>query len=269
MAKSAEDLALLMDVLVEGENYTQKLVKSWNGMRIGFVDDKLWSFVDFICTADPDLIAQQRADYRNVKTRLRDAGVMVQEDVPFPSMDDLNYNGEDALEQLWNHDFAAEWAAYLEFFDKPQIRSIADMVEFNNQNADKELPSQYPGQQLLELSLKDKMTETQYKEAFELVRLAAKTNGVDKTLADFDLDVIVGPMDGRIPTIAAAAGCPVGTVPLGYSPTNGRPYGLAIVAAAGKDDHIIKFMSAWDATMPKRKPPPQMVEWAETLSSKV
>ncbi|PVH72325.1 amidase signature enzyme [Cadophora sp. DSE1049] len=212
MAKSAEELALLMDVLVEGKNYARDVVKSWEGMRID------WA--------------------------------MVHEDVPFASMDDLNYNGEDALEQLWNHDFAADWAEYLKSFDNALIRSIADM-------------------QLLELSLEDKMTGTEYKEASELIRLAAKTNGVGKTIADFDLDVIIGPMDGRIPTIAAAAGCPVGTIPLGYSPSNGRPYGLAVVAAAEKEDHIIKFMSAWDATMPRRKPPPQMVHWDETLSSQV
>ncbi|KAH7388913.1 hypothetical protein BKA64DRAFT_711029 [Cadophora sp. MPI-SDFR-AT-0126] len=62
------------------------------------------------------------------------------------------------------------------------------MVEFNKQNADKELPPQYPCQQLLELSLEDQMTEAQYKEASELVQLAAMTNGVDKTTADFNLD---------------------------------------------------------------------------------
>lgn len=76
-------------------------------------------------------------------------------------------------------------------------------------------------------------------------------------------------MDGRIPIIAAAAGRPVGTVPLGYSPTNGRPYGLAVVAVAGEEAKMLDFMTAWEATMPERKPPPQMVDCDEKISSKV
>jgi amidase len=113
------------------------------------------------------------------------------------------------------------------------------------------------------------MTEAKYEEAFKSIRLAAKVNSVDKTISDLNLDVIVGPIDGRIPTIAAAAGCPVGTVPLGYSPTNGRPYGLAAVVGAGEEGKMLKFMSARDATMLKRKPPPQMVNWNKKLSPKV
>jgi amidase len=168
-----------------------------------------------------------------------------------------------------DHDFAEEFAEYLKFFDDTAIHDMADIVEFNKINAEKELPPKFPGQQLLEGSLTNEMTEAKYVDAFETVRRAARTNGVQKTIVDFDLDVIIGPMDGRIVTIAAAAGYPVGTVPLGYSPTNGRPYGIAVVAAAGEERKILNFMSAWDETLPKRKPPPQIVDWDQKPSLKV
>jgi amidase len=109
--------------------------------------------------------------------------------------------------------------------------------------------------------LKNEMTEVKYADAFETVRRAASPNGVQKTIMDFDLDVIFGPVDGRIVTIAAAAGYLVGTVLLGYSLTNGRSYGIAVVAAAGEEGKILNFMSAWDETLPKRKPPLQVVDW--------
>ena len=70
-------------------------------------------------------------------------------------------------------------------------------------------------------------------------------------------------MDGRIPTIAAAAGCPVGTMPMGYSITNGRAFGACIVASANGEAKILRSMSAWHATMPARKPPPQLVQAEE------
>jgi hypothetical protein len=36
-----------------------------------------------------------------VKSKLRDAKATIHEDVPFPSMEDLDYDSEDGLEQLW------------------------------------------------------------------------------------------------------------------------------------------------------------------------
>lgn len=108
------------------------------------------------------------------------------------------------------------------------------------------------------------MTKEDYDAAFKSICLAAKTNGIDKRITELGLDVIVGPMDGRIPTIVAAAGCPVGTVSFGYSPTNGRPYGLAVVALAGEEKKILQFMG-----MPKRQAPSQMVDWDMKSSSQV
>lgn len=68
-------------------------------------------------------------------------------------------------------------------------------------------------------------------------------------------------MDGRIPTIAAAAGYPVGTMPMGYSMTNGRAFGACVVAAAHGEAKILRAMSAWHATMPGRKAPSQLVQY--------
>lgn len=50
----------------------------------------------------------------------------------------------------------------------------------------------------------------------------------------------------------------MGTMPLGYSKTNGRPFGMCIVAAADNEDKILRAMKAWDATIAKRKAPPQL-----------
>ncbi len=103
------------------------------------------------------------------------------------------------------------------------------------------------------------MTEEKYAEGVKTIREAAGVNGIDKTLAEFNLDVIIGPMDGRIPTVAAAAGYPVGTMPLGYSSTDGRAFWACIISGAGGEAKILKAMSAWYATMPAREPPPQLV----------
>lgn len=57
----------------------------------------------------------------------------------------------------------------------------------------------------------------------------------------------MGPMNGRIPAIAAAVGYPVGTVPLGYSKTNGRPFRVCVVTTARKEEKMFRAVSAWNA----------------------
>ena len=48
MAKSATDLANLMSILQDGKSYGQYMKKSWKGLRVGFVDPKLWQPADFV-----------------------------------------------------------------------------------------------------------------------------------------------------------------------------------------------------------------------------
>lgn len=105
-------------------------------------------------------------------------------------------------------------------------------------------------------------TEYEYEQAMLFVRTAAGKDGYGRLLQNLNLDVIVGPQDSQLGTIAAAAGYPSASVPLGYATTyNGRAYGLSVIARAGDDDKVIKFMSAWEASQPNlRVPPPQLVE---------
>ncbi|TGO65068.1 hypothetical protein BCON_0004g00650 [Botryotinia convoluta] len=259
MAKSAQDFAYLVDVIL-GTNTTPTLNTSWKGQTVGFVDDILWGFSEFICTPDPVLITQREA-YMDTKRELIEHGATLHEKVPLTSIDELQLDGDDALDQLCNHDYAKAWEKFLKNFPSSSMKSIADVVKFNKLNAKVTLPAEHPGQQLLESALEDKMPEEKYAEGVSLIREAAKTNGIDKTIHQFGPDVIVGPMDGRIPTIAAAAGCPVGTVPLGYSQTNGRPFGLAVVALANEEHKILQFMTAWDEFTPSHLPPPQLMDW--------
>ncbi|KAJ5734300.1 hypothetical protein N7493_003086 [Penicillium malachiteum] len=160
-----------------------------------------------------------------------------------------------------DHDFEREWNVFLKGYKDINIHSLADIVEFNRQHRDEALPPSHPDQDLLEWSLNSGMSEQEYTEGAKMIRETARVNGIDRVLAAYDLDVIMGPMDSKIHTVAAAAGCPVGTMPLGYSSINGRPFGVCIISRAGGEASILKAMSAWHATMPARQPPPQLVNW--------
>ncbi|KAI0871454.1 amidase signature domain-containing protein [Hypoxylon argillaceum] len=259
MAKSPEDLANLMNALTNTD-YSRNLTKSWAGLHVGFVDPKLWSFSPVICNPDEVLIKQQRDEMATAIAKIQELGATVKQPVPLTSMDELVLDGDDALEQLWNHDFEQEWNQFLEGYEQKEVETLKDIVRFNTEHSEEALPERYPRQQLLESAIDEtqKISDEKYAEGVNIIRKAARVNGIDKTLTEYHLDVILGPMDGRIPTIAAAAGYPVGTMPLGYSKTNGRPFGMCIIAGAGHEGKILRAMSAWEAAMAQREPPPQM-----------
>ncbi|KAI0532344.1 amidase signature domain-containing protein [Xylaria digitata] len=260
MAKSSDDPIILIQTL-SNTDYDESLTNSWAGLRVGFIDPTLWSFSPIICDPDEDLIQQQRQEMATTMTKITEMGGTVKQPVPLTSTDELMLDGDDALEQLWNHNFEREWNQFLLGYESKDVETLKDVVLFNSKHSEKALPPRYPGQQLLEAAVdeKQKISHEKYSEGVDLIRKVARINGFDKTLIEYDLDVIVGPMDGRIPTIAAAAGYPVGTMPLGYSVSNGRPFGMCIVARAGQEGKILRAMSAWDATIVKRKPPAQML----------
>lgn len=80
----------------------------------------------------------------------------------------------------------------------------------------------------------------------------------------FGVDVILGPADGRMATLAAAAGYPVGTVPLGFADFNGRAFGMNVIASADQEGRMVQLMSGWEKTFPEaRLPPPQLINWSE------
>lgn len=104
MARTPGDLANVMSVLTNRTDLGAERVMTgtWTGLRVGFVDPTLWSFLPFICDADPALIEQQRRWLRDAAGVISANGGTVEKNVPLTSMDELVLDGEDALEQLWS-----------------------------------------------------------------------------------------------------------------------------------------------------------------------
>lgn len=79
----------------------------------------------------------------------------------------------------------------------------------------------------------------------------------------------MGPAAARMASVAAAAGFPVGTVPLGYASFDGRVFGMNLIAAAGQESKMIQVMRAWENTFPQaRKPPPMLSNFLGSENTK-
>jgi amidase len=60
----------------------------------------------------------------------------------------------------------------------------------------------------------------------------------------------------------------VATMPLGTLDHLGRPFSLAVIAKAGREDLIFQFLSAFEITFPKRVVPPQLIRTDDDTKEK-
>ena len=147
------------------------------------------------------------------------------------------------------------------------VKSLADVIAFNQQHRDQEMP--YFGQDFFESSVeKGPLTEFEYLEALARCRRFARTEGIDAVLDKLGLDALVAPTMGPAcstdlvngdhwlggsTTPAAVAGYPSVTVPAGF--VHGLPVGLSFIGRAWSEAKLLKLAYAFEQTTNHRRPP--------------
>ncbi|HEY1271158.1 MAG TPA: amidase, partial [Terriglobales bacterium] len=208
------------------------------GARIG-VARKYFGFneeVDALSNAALDVLKQQGAtlvDPADIET--------------FGKFDDSEF-------LVFQYELKAELNAYLSRVGPgAQVRTLKDIIDFNEKNRDKEMP--YFGQDILIKSeAKGPLTEKEYVDALEKNRRLARTEGIDAVMDKNKLDAIVAPTGGPAWIVdllngdhftggssnaAAVAGYPNITVPSGW--IGGLPIGISFFGRAWSEPTLIKL----------------------------
>src|SRR5690606_22715115 len=91
------------------------------------------------------------------------------------------------------YEFKADLNAYLaERQPESGVRTLRDLIEFNIENRDREMP--YFGQEIFELAeAKGPLTETEYLDALAKNHRLSREEGIDAAMDEHGLDVIVAP----------------------------------------------------------------------------
>jgi amidase len=169
---------------------------------------------------------------------------------------------------IFMYELKADLNAYLARpgFSAP-VRTLKDIIEFNEQNREKEMP--YFGQDFfLKAEAKGPPSEKEYVEALEKNHQWARKEGIDATMEKHNLDAMVGPTGGPAwltdlvdgdhfgggsSGAAAVAGYPNITVPAGF--VFGMPVGISFFARAWSEPVLIRLAYAFEQTTKVRKPP--------------
>jgi amidase len=172
---------------------------------------------------------------------------------------------DDELEVLL-YELKADLNAYLAKRTGVPVRTLADVIAFNEKHKGREMP--WFGQDLFEKAqAKGPLTEEAYLKAAEKSRRLARA-GIDEVLAQHKLDAIVAPtgspawltdhvngdsFQGSSSSPAAVAGYPSITVPMGLA--MGLPVGVSFVGTAWTEGKLLRLAYAYEQGTRHRRAP--------------
>ena len=175
---------------------------------------------------------------------------------------------DDSELEVLLYEFKADLNAYLAGLG-PQapVRSLKDVIAFNEKNRDREMP--YFGQDImLKAEAKGPLTSKPYLEALRKNHLLTRTQGIDAVMKKNQLDALVAPtggppwptdwingdhFTGGYSSASAVAGYPHITVPAGY--VFGLPVGISFFGGAFSEAKLIKIAYAFEQATKLRRAP--------------
>ncbi|XUU61940.1 amidase [Erythrobacter sp. HA6-11] len=158
--------------------------------------------------------------------------------------------------------------------DMPE--TLADLVAFNNANADVEM--RWFDQSLFEQAL-ETTDEAAYQEARETNLKATQQDGIDRLRNEYDVTFLIAPTMGPAwatdlvngdnfsggigaGSLPAIAGYPHITVPMGA--VEGLPVGLSIFSGRWHDHEVLKAGAAYEKARTAKLPTPSFKPWEPT-----
>jgi amidase len=170
---------------------------------------------------------------------------------------------------VFHYEMKAALNAYLaRLGPKAPVRTVQDVIAFNEKHADQELP--YFGQDFFKkMAAKDSLASYEYQESLAKCRRLTRTEGIDAVMDKLKLDAIVAPCGGPawvtdllagdrfaggdVISVAAVAGYPSISVPAGFF--FGLPIALGFVGRAWSEPTLLKLAYAFEQATQVRKPP--------------
>ena len=267
MARTVRDAAILLGVLAGADpddavtasgpgitDYTKFLdAGGLKGATIGVARTKLMGY-----HPGTDRLVEQALDV------MRRQGATIVDPADIPHLGEY----DDAELTVLLFEFKADLNAYLaEFAAGAPVKTLQDVIDFNERNKDREMP--FFGQDLLvKAQAKGDLTTQEYVEALARCRHLGRDDGLKAVLDQKKLDAIVAPTGnpawpidlvngdhflGGSSTPAAVAGFAHVTVPAGE--VFGLPVGLSFIGGPFSEPTLLKLAYAYEQATKLRRPP--------------
>ena len=196
---------------------------------------------------------------------MADAGAVIVDPANLP---EAAWNDELPL-LLLEYEFKADLNAYLATLgpDAP-VRTLAEIIEFNEANAGLEMPH-FGQERMIASEARGPLTDEAYLNAKRTIQRANREDGIDALMDEHQLDAIVAPtrdlpwvtdhikgdrLDGGSSAgPAAIAGYPDISVPMGF--VSGLPAGVSFFGRAWSEPVLIRIAYAYEQATQQRRAP--------------
>jgi len=196
---------------------------------------------------------------------MREAGAVIVDPANLPN---AAWNDEAPLLVL-EYEFKANLNAYLASLgpDAP-VRTLAEIIEFNERNADVEMPH-FGQQRLIASEARGPLTDQAYLDAVRAIQRGNREDGIDRLMNEHNLDAIVAPTrglawktdhilgdslgGGSSAGPAAIAGYPDITVPMGF--VSGLPAGVSFFGRRWSEPVLLRIAYAYEQATSHRAAP--------------
>jgi len=175
---------------------------------------------------------------------------------------------DDSELTVFLYELKADLNAYLaRLGPSAPVRTLKDIIDFNERNRDKEMP--YFGQDMFtKAEAKGPLTEKAYLDALAKNHQLARTEGIDAIMDKHHLDALVAPTGGPAwltdlvngdhsaggsSNAAAVAGCPNINVTAGY--ISDLPVGISFFGRAWSEPTLVKLAYSFEQTVKTRRAP--------------
>lgn len=249
----ARDAATL-DPLMKALDYTKFLdADGLKGARIGVVRSNFGGRNDLVSAVVEEALKVLAAK-----------GAVLIDPVELPNTDKYNQTEYEVL----LYELKADMAAYLgEFASESNIKTLKDIINFNEQNRAREMPF-FAQEHFLRAEAKGGLDSKEYLAALANNLLYSRAEGIDKVLREHKLDALVAPSGGPawltdfikgdasgggFSSPAAVAGYPHITLPAGQ--VFGLPCGISFVGAAWSEPTLIRLAYAFEQATRYRRAP--------------
>jgi amidase len=253
MTRTVTDTAILLNVLKSPfgpvarrdlpKDYTAFLDRrALRGARIGI--DRRQFLPEYFALPDINAVVERAID------EMADAGAEIID--PVDPGDPFTWFDAEFLVLM--NEFKGDIAAYLSGLRGTDMRTLADLIRFNAQHCAEEM--RFFGQEIFELSesMSGDLRDPDYLAARALCLELGRDEGIDKALADDDLDAILSPSYAFGTSGPAVAGYPLISVPVGIS-SEGRPAGIWLSGGFLSEPTLIALAYAIEQRLEARKLP--------------
>lgn len=267
MARTVADAAILLGALAESDPNDAK-----TNLEKGEIRTDYTSFLDAAGLKGARIgVASEYLGFSTDVDKLMADAVKAMKDQGAEIMEDLKFEKREEWGNLeWQvliSEFKADLNTYLAGRTGIKPKSLADLIEFNKQNADSEL--KWFGQEIFEEAEKTSgLNGPVYLKALARVKELTRKQGIDLLMDKFKLDALIAPTNGPSWTIdwvngdhfgggssepAAISGYPAITVPVGF--VHGLPIGISFFGRAWSEPTLIKLAFAFEQATKHRRAP--------------